>query len=307
MGSEWSVRQSHADKLTTRADLAVARLAARQWGVLSLDELLSCGLSRDAVWVRVQRGGLHPLHRAVYAVGHTNLRLEGRFLAAVKACGPDAVLSHHSAAALFDLLPWDGRPVEITAPTRRRHPGLRTHRTTSLANDTTRYKCIPTTTRLRTLTDLAATGDERTLIRAVRAAHLTPGELDALNPRGRLRRIVDTSTAPTRTRLEDIVLDLMLEGGLAHPEVNARYPLPDRTYYPDFRWPARRLIVEADSRAWHDDPLTRRNDAERQARLEAQGERVIRVTWNQATRRPAETLARLRAAGAPGRHESVAS
>jgi hypothetical protein len=38
------------------------------------------------------------------AVGHTNLPLEGRFIAAVKACGEGAVLSHYSAAALFGFV-----------------------------------------------------------------------------------------------------------------------------------------------------------------------------------------------------------
>ena len=80
--------------------MAVARLASRQWGVLSLDELRMCGLTRKEIMGRVRNGQLHPLYRGVYAVGHTNLQLEGRFLAAVKACGPTAVLSHVSAAAL---------------------------------------------------------------------------------------------------------------------------------------------------------------------------------------------------------------
>ena len=53
---------------------------------------------------------------------------------------------------------------------------------------------------------------------------------------------------------------------------------------PDFRWPDQRLVVEADGAAWHDNPLAREDDAERQALLEAAGERVIRVTWEQAVR-----------------------
>ncbi len=60
------------------------------------------------------------------------------------------------------------------------------------------------------------------------------------------------------------------------------------------------LIVEADSKEWHDDPLARYDDAERQAELEAAGERVLRVT-NAQMRRPRQVLARLRAAGVPER------
>ena len=72
-----------------------------------------------------------------------------------------------------------------------------------------------------------------------------------------------------------------------------------RRIVPDFRWPAQRLVIEADGAAWHDNPLARADDAERQALLEAHGERVLRVTWSQAVSRRTQTLARLRAAGAP--------
>ena len=81
--------------------------------------------------------------------------------------------------------------------------------------------------------------------------------------------------------------------------VNVPLVLDGRTVVPDFRWASERLVVEADGAAWHDHKLAREDDAERQAMLEAHGERVVRVTWEQAVARPAETLARLRAAGAP--------
>jgi very-short-patch-repair endonuclease len=48
-----------------------------------------------------------------------------------------------------------------------------------------------------------------------------------------------------------------------------------------------------------DNRLAREDDAERQALLEAHGERVLRVTWSQAIAHRAETLERIRAAGAP--------
>jgi very-short-patch-repair endonuclease len=110
---------------------------------------------------------------------------------------------------------------------------------------------------------------------------------------------VTAGPAPTRSELEDALLDLILAAGLAHPDVNVPLRVQGRIVIPDLRWPAQRLIVEADGAAAHDNPLARREDAARQALLEAGGERVVRVTWAQVTARPAETLARLRAAGAP--------
>ena len=92
----------------------------------------------------------------------------------------------------------------------------------------------------------------------------------------RLRAILADGPAPTRSELEDVVLDLILRGGLPGPDVNVPLILGGRRVIPDFRWPDRQLVVEADGAAWHDDPLARDADAERQALLEAHGERVLR-------------------------------
>jgi hypothetical protein len=154
-------------------DVRGARRAADAWGVLSLDELFACGLSRTEVRTRARNGRLHSIHPGVYAIGHPNRPLEGRFLAAVKACGPTAVLSHHAAGALWGFMPWEERYPEVTVlgTARHAHPGLRIHRTTRLdLDDTTRHHGIPVTSPARTLLDLAATLDHRPLRAATRRA-----------------------------------------------------------------------------------------------------------------------------------------
>lgn len=88
-------------------------------------------------------------------------------------------------------------------------------------------------------------------------------------------------------------LDLLLRGRLPHPEVNKPLERLGRRIVPDFRWPAQRLVVEADCAAWHDGALAREDDAERQAILEAGGEHVIRITWDQALRRSEQSLQRV--------------
>jgi very-short-patch-repair endonuclease len=236
--------------------------------------------------------------------------MHGRFLAAVKACAPGAVLSHYSAAALYELVRWDDRYPEVTAPAIRRHRGIRTHRSSMLAvEDVTRHKNIPVTTPARTLVDLAAILPYKPLRRAVREAQrklVTVGQilttLDRLGPRrgsANLTRILATGHAPTRSELEDAVLDLLLNAGFEHPDVNVPIRVDGHRIVPDFRWPTQRLVIEADGAEWHDDRLTREDDAERQALLEAAGERVLRVTWSQAITRRAETITRIRNAGAP--------
>jgi hypothetical protein len=289
MARPWSPTSLHGTQLTTPADVLVARLASGQWGVVTIGDLLACGLTHKAVLGRVRRGWLHPLYRGVYAVGHHNLSAEGRFLAAVRACGPEAVLSHYSAASLHDLVNWDGRPFDVTAPTKRGHPRIKAHRAKTIERIV--LKGIPVTPKLRTVIDLSKTADEKTVKRALRQAKFSKHDLERLP-----RDILDLGAVPTRSPLEDRVHDLIIRAGLQPPEVNAPYRLPTRTVIPDLRWPALRLIVEVDSREWHDDPLARLDDAQRQAELEAEGERVLRVTSAQM-RRPLQVLARLRAAG----------
>jgi hypothetical protein len=133
MPSHWSQRDTEQPFATTSPDARAAKLAAGRWGVLTLDELRACGLTYSAIKVRVARGILHRLYSGVFAWGHQNIPTEGRWLAAVKACGPLAVLSHYSAAALHRLVKWDGRPFEITAPTRHRHPRIKARRSVAPA------------------------------------------------------------------------------------------------------------------------------------------------------------------------------
>jgi Transcriptional regulator, AbiEi antitoxin/Protein of unknown function (DUF559) len=307
MPADCRVCRPEADKPIIRPDVNVARLAAAHWGVLSLEELRACGLSRDAVESRARNGHLHPLYRGVYAVGHANLTQEGAFMAAVKACGPTAVLSHFSAGALYGLVRGDNRYPEVTTRTARAHPGIRVHRSAML--DRTHHKGIPVTTPARTLIDLAGQLDYQPLRRTVREAQhnlvTIPQILDTLARLGprpgitNLTKILATGHAPTRSELEDTVLDLLLNAGFQHPDVNVPLHINGRTLIPDFRWPHHHLVIEADGAEWHDNRLTREDDAEKQAILEAAGERVIRVTWAQAIAHRAQTLNRIRAAGAP--------
>ena len=112
------------------------------------------------------------MHRGVYAVGGAVLPREGRWLAAVMACGPTAVLSHVSAAVHWNLLQYEPARPEVTAPaTRKGVPGIRLHRSHSLdAQDTTNHQGIPTTTLARTLLDIAAEVPQHHLERALAQA-----------------------------------------------------------------------------------------------------------------------------------------
>ena len=188
------------------------------------------------------------------------------------------------------------------------------HRTRSLhPEDVVRHRGIPTTSAARLL-DLAP---------ARRRAAAAPDEPRAILRLTNLRLLAASSTAPpgarpralrprpgtqppaTRSELEDRVHDLLSAAGLTPPDVNVPLHLDGRRVIPDFRWPEHDLIVEADGPNGTT-PHRPGEDAERQALLEAHGERVIRVTWHQATAHAAQTVRRIYNAG-PGTGPRAAS
>jgi putative AbiEi antitoxin of type IV toxin-antitoxin system len=242
-----------ANKVQARPDQLVSRRAAQEWSVLSLAELAECGLSRDLVLSRVEKGWLHPLYRGVYAVGHPRVRLQGRLLAAVKALGADAVASHFSAAVLWGFLEWDGRHPEVTVPRKGigHRDGIRVHCSSTLERrDLMRHQGVPITSPPRTLVDLAAVVNGRVVRAAVRRAlglrrvgmRQLIGAARRLGPRRGSARLghVLAAAAPTRSELEDVLLDLILDAGLPRPEVNRPLSLRGRRVIPDFRWPDER-------------------------------------------------------------------
>lgn len=310
-GDDWQVIRRTVEELADSPDARVALLAAEQDGVVSLAQLRACGLSSDAITTRVRSGRLHRLYRGVYAVGHPAVSERGRLRAALLACGASAVLSHFSAAAFWGLVEQSGRlpQVTVTDGSGRAIPGVRVHRRRALpAADVWTRSAMRVTSPARTLLDIAADLTPQELRRTVRRAQVEGHAnvrqiLDVLSRGGSargtpaLRAAIAGGPAPTRSELEDIVLALIDRATGERPEMNAKIRLAGRRAIEvDFLWRSRRLVIEADGGAWHDDPLTRELDAAKQAALEAVGYRVLRITWNQAIREPQETIARICAA-----------
>jgi predicted transcriptional regulator of viral defense system len=133
----------------------IARLAAAHHGVVDRAGLAAAGLTRGEIDGRRARGHLHQVHRGVYAVGHTALSRQGRWAAAVLACGPSAVLSHRSAAVLWGMAERDAILPHVTVRHRRRVEGVLTHRGALSAADTAVRLGIPVTSPSRTLVDEA--------------------------------------------------------------------------------------------------------------------------------------------------------
>jgi very-short-patch-repair endonuclease len=202
---------------------------------------------------------MHRVHRGVYAVGNPNLTREGRWMAAVLACGEDTVLSHQSAAALWKLSPTCPPLAHVSVPGpngRRKRRGIVVHRSLTLtAEQTTRRRGIPVTTLARTLADLGY-GPDR-----------------------------------TRSDLERLFLRICREHGIPKPEVNVRIG----PYEVDFLWRAERLVVEVDGYAYHSDRRAFEADRARDRELAHRGFLVIRFTDKELSRRPDAVAASLHA------------
>jgi very-short-patch-repair endonuclease len=277
----------------------VAERASRQWGVVSRAQLADMEIAAATVDAWVRRGRFVVVHRGVYAVGHAVLRREGRWLAAVLACGEGAVLSHVSAATHWGLLQTGASLIDVTAR-RARHgtTGIRLHRSRSLiAGDTADHQGIPITTVPRTLLDLAATLPAHRLERALAQAqrlrlydHRAIEDVitTANGHRGTSLLAQATAQEPkfTRSELEAWFLNLVREIELPEPLVNFTLTAPDHPRLEvDFCWPSQRLIVELDGWDTHRTRAAFEQDRRRDAALQAVGWRVLRFTWreNRAT------------------------
>ena len=101
---------------TPSRDLALARIAGKQFGVISLGQLLAIGFSLREIQVRARRGLLNRIHKDVFAVGHTRIVPHARLVAALLTCGPASFLSHRTAAAVWGLRAVNTRRIEVTMP-----------------------------------------------------------------------------------------------------------------------------------------------------------------------------------------------
>ena len=136
--------------------MRVAEVAREQWSQITTGQLLEAGLSIDAIRWAVRTGRLFGAHTGVHSLGRPITHTRERAMAAVLACGPGALLSHHWALWNYGLGPLPGHDPDVSAaPSRHRRDGLTLHRCRSLAPDANHG--IPTTTPNRTIIDTAPT------------------------------------------------------------------------------------------------------------------------------------------------------
>jgi hypothetical protein len=287
------------------ATAAIRGLAERQHGVVAWRQLIDLGLGKDLIHERLNSDRLVRLHRGVFAVGHGLISQRGRWLAAVLAAGPGAVLSHGSAAALWGFRKSRG-PIEVTRRSGHRRPhGIRVHQTRWLPSEHVRVEAaIPATSIERTLLDHAERLDarqlERALVDADRSGRLRWGELeqlveDANGRRGRklLRHLiheVSPLAVESRSPTEVDFLALCRKAELPPPHVNVFV----EGLLVDFYWPSSGLVVETDGWGFHRDRPAFERDHEATLKLTAAGYTVLRATHRMLERDPDPFLALVR-------------
>jgi very-short-patch-repair endonuclease len=271
----------------------MAVLAGRQHEVVARWQLLLLGFSRHEIQHLVRQGVLHRLVRGVFTVGSPQLTREGRWMAAVLACGEAAVLSHRSAIALWGLRPATSGGIDVTDPLRSRtgQRGLRVHHTRRLDDqDRTVRNGIPVTSVHRSILDFAETApaqhvrlaiemaDRKELFDGYAMAALlarSPGRKGAKPLKAVLTKMQGAATPMTRSELENSLLagirddddipepqaDVLIEGELV-----------------DFVWIEQRLVVEVDGYLWHKTRKDFESNRRRDTKLQLAGFRVMRPT-----------------------------
>jgi very-short-patch-repair endonuclease len=224
-------------------------------------------------------------------------------MAAVLCCGPEALLSHSSAASLWDLLVWDGR-LDVVVPdgTTRRRPGIRVHRRAGLSpSDRREVAGIPVTDPVSTLIDVASCKPRNVLERAIREADrldlVDPVALRAaiavvprrpgLRP---IRSLLDSETfSLVDSELERFFLELVRAASLPPP-------IPQATvngFRVDFYWPDLGLVVETDGLRYHRTAGQQKRDRLRDQAHAVAGLTTLRFTASQVRFESARTKATL--------------
>ncbi|MGO9753335.1 MAG: DUF559 domain-containing protein [Solirubrobacteraceae bacterium] len=290
-------------------DVEIARIAELQRWLVHRRQLLAAGIGRGAIAHRLQTKRMHAVYRDVYMLGRPRVEPFALATAAALHLHPRVVLSHRTAAALWEMLDneHDAQFVELTLIARSTHPrrGVKLHRVASLpAPDARRHRGLPVTSPARTLIDLAGclnTLELESALAQCRARNLArDSQIKAALQRApgragcaRLRALLDAeSSALTRSKAERILIAMLRAADLPEPVANA----PVCGYEVDLVWPAQRLIAEFDGWETHQTRTAFESDRRRDQRLTAAGYRVIRITWWQLQNEPYAVIARIAAA-----------
>lgn len=303
-----------AGKRNRRGEIwgAVGRIAGRQHGVVSRDQLREAGLTKAAIEQGIATGRLYPLFRSTFGVGHPRTSRNSRLTAATLACGDGTVVSHGTAAALLGLWRFWPAEIEVIAPVEsgRKFRGIRRRFVPPPpAEQVTRKMGIPCTTPSRTIIDVARLAGPKLLADTVEQAAvleiLNVLEIDDILLESRRRGIKKLNgvlepwrryspRVRVRSRMEAKMLPLLTHHYLPIPECNVKLRIGGEIFEVDFLWRDQKVVVETDGGRFHDNPVARARDGHRNRVLARAGYRVPRIGWDELRDEPDRAIAEIR-------------
>lgn len=292
----WYVRSGRLGRMIRPLE----HLARGQSGVFSRSQAIAAGYTARQIGIRVRRGLWCQVLPRVYAATSTLLSPLGHAWAAHLSAGPESVVSHLTAAELWDILvPQDGLIHLTVPPDRRPRLGapIRVHRILVDDRDRSEVGGLPVTSRAATVLDcltLLGRSEAMTLVdRALQQGWLQPAYLErrlARSP-GRhgnrsLRWLLAAVRPGAHSTAERLLHGVLDQAGLTG--WRPQYPIALRCgrVVVDVAFPDRRVAVEVDGWAWHIDPERFQRDRSRQNALVTAGWTVLRFTWLDLTQCP---------------------
>jgi hypothetical protein len=287
-----------------RTHQKLANLAARQYGIVTRDQLTELGYTDRMVDHALQTGRLQAWHRNVFAVGHGGLSPHGLCMAAVMFRGEGALISYQSAVWLWGLERRLEIPVNVSVRWRgHSHDAIGLHHCPALrAEDLSKTEGLPVTAVPRTLLDYASTAKQYRLEAAIDMADrldlLDPGAIDRITDevrghrgRRRLQGAIEIyrETGFTRSGGEKRMLAALSDAGIPRPAVN----LFIEGYELDFYWERERFAVELDSWEHHRSRRSFEADRKRQEELAMAGIEIIRITGTRLKHEPHQVAIRI--------------
>jgi len=278
---------------------AIDTIAGRQLGLITLVQLFATGLSPTQVHRLVAAGTLIPFRRGVYRLAGAPQSWEQAVLATALSAGRDAVVSHATAAAIWNLRHSEryASRIHVSGQRQTRIHGVISHRIRLTPNERTVAGAIPITTVARTILDwgptLSPTQLGQCVDDAIRRRMVGLERLRRLveeqPPRGGQRRLgplrqvlAERSPGyrPDESDFETEMNRLWDRLGLPPARRQYRVTVDGHNYRLDRALPECRIGIEWDSYRFHSTPSDREYDSNRRARLAGAGWLIIPVTAN---------------------------
>ena len=301
---ERSTYTAQDERWTSR--VRVGEFAATQFGHVTWAQLRRLGVAEGTIRRWTATGYLIQVLPRVYAVGHVAVDDRTRLLSLALFAGPDAALSHGTAAHHRGWLRYPVKAIHVSTPRRIRvrFRSVVFHNERDVEREL--VNGIPCTTVPQTLLDVAATESPKLVHRCLAQLDferkLNATAIGKVCGRGRpgstrLLTALDSympQLARTKSDLEDDFLYLCQRFNIPLPQVNVKLHGEE----PDCYWPEAQLVAELDGDGNHGTPAQRRRDRRNDMKLRAHGLTVIRYGGDQvngdAAAVAAEVLAQIK-------------